>query len=173
MHRTDRYQHLEEMFKGINELYETYVRTVESPVSKKKYKEIIEEFNDSIMDHLIAGGTFNMGFRLSELKVVRAKVNPRVARIDWKTSMELRKELEANNIPLYDKETGKGEKWFVYHTTKQYVKFHWEKIHCRVKNSSVYRFNPTGGPKGAKGKLKSVINNDDLAYLRFKRYGNI
>jgi len=161
------------MPKGINEIYATYLRSTDSPVTKKKFKEILEEFNVAIMEHIISGGTLNMGNNLSTISVVRAKVNPRVARIDWKTSNELKKDLMDKGIPLYDKETGKGEKWFVYHTTKQYVKFYWAKIRCSVKNSSVYRFDPAGGNGSPKGKLKELMKNDDLAYLRFKRYGNI
>lgn len=161
------------MHRGINDLYETYLEMSDNPVSKKKYREIIESFNESIIDHLIGGGDFNMGNRLSSLYITRAKVNPKTARIDWKTSMDLKKDLVSKGIPLYNKETGKGEKWFVYHTTKQYVKFHWEKQNCRVKNSSVYRFDPTGGEAGAKGKLKKLIKKDDLAYLRFRRHGNL
>lgn len=172
-HRTDRYQYLEEMPKGINEIYEVYCKTSDSPVPKKKFKEIIQGFNESIMEHILNGGTFNMGFNLSNLSVVRAKVNPRVAKIDWKTSNDLRADLIEKGIPLYDKETGKGEKWFVYHTTKDYVKFYWAKGQCKVKNSIVYRFDPAGGKDSPKSKLKALIKNDDLAYLRFKRYGNL
>ncbi len=172
-HRTDRYQCLEEMPKGINEIYEVYCGMSDSPVPKKKFKEILLSFNESIMEHIINGGEFNMGFNLSMLSVLRAKVNPRLAKIDWKTSNELKKDLEEKGIPLYDKETGKGEKWFVYHTTKDYVKFYWAKGQCKVKNSIVYRFDPAGGKNSPKAKLKSLIKNDDLAYLRFKRYGNL
>ena len=168
-----KYQYRDKMHRGINDLYETYLEMSDAPVDKKQYKEIIETFNEAVVNHLVAGGEFNMGNRLSSLYIIRAKVNPKTARIDWKTSMELRADLIKKDIALYDKETGEGEKWFVYHTTKQYVKFHWEKQNCRVKNSRVYRFDPTGGDTGAKGKLKNLIKKDDLAYLRFRRHGNL
>lgn len=161
------------MHKGINELYSTYVSMTDTPVTKELYREIIEKFNEMAMDHIIAGGEFNMGYNLANLSIIRGKVNPRVARIDWKTSMDLKKDLMGKGVKLYDKETGEGEKWFVYHTTKEYVKFYWSKMLCRVKNCSVYRFDPTGGRNGNKEKLKKVVRKDDLAYLRFKRHGNL
>ena len=105
-HRTDRYQCLEEMPKGINEIYEAYCGMSDSPVPKKKFKEILLSFNESIMEHIINGGEFNMGFNLSMLSVLRAKVNPRLAKIDWKTSNELKKDLE-EKVRNLDQRLGK------------------------------------------------------------------
>ena len=167
------YQDNKEMPKQSKDLYNTYLTMSSSPVLFKKYKEILQEFNIMIMEALVAGAEFNMGYNLSNLSIIRANVNPNTARIDWNTSMKFKEELLKKGTALFDKETGKGEKWFIYHTSKQYFKFYWSKMFCRVKNSSVYRFDATRGKKGNKQKLKDLINNDDLAYLRFKRHGNL
>ena len=65
--------------------------------------------------------------------------------------------------------TGEGEKWQIYYTDKYYCKYHWAKSKSIVKNKSAYRFDATRGIKGNKEKLISLLKNNDIAYLRFKR----
>ena len=160
------------MAKGSKDIYDHYLTTTDSPVDYKVFKEIIVKFNSSIMDTLLEGETFDMGNKLSTISIWRRKRDPRTMRVDWQESLKCKKELEDKGIPLYNKETGEGEKWLVYFTDSQYFRFRWYKDKCRVKNKTVYRFDPTRGEKGNKEKLTKLIKEDDLAYLRFKEYKN-
>ncbi len=158
------------MAQGSKEIYATYCGAVENPVEYAVFKDIITEFNVGIMEFILDGGTFNMGNRLSDLYICRRKRDPRVKRVNWNASLiEKKKILEAGK-KLFDKETGEGEEWLVYYTDVRYFRWRWRKDKCLIKNKSVYRFDPTRGAKGNKGKLMDLIKNDDLAYLKFKKY---
>lgn len=160
------------MAKASKEIYNTYKEMSKDPVDYKTFKKILISFNNGIMDHLLEGGSFDMGYRLSFLSIWRRKRDPRTPRVNWGESLKIKRELEENNIQPYDNKTGKGEKWLTYFTDGQYFRFRWYKDKCRVKNKTVYRFDPTRGVKGNKQKLINLINTDDLAYLRFKEYKN-
>ena len=55
-------------------------------------------------------------------------------------------------------------------TDEDYYKYYWRKGKCAVPNKSVYRFDATRGIKGNKEKLTKVLQSDELAYLKFKKY---
>lgn len=158
------------MAKGIREIYATYRETSEFPVEYAVFKEIIVEFNCGIMDFILDGGVFNMGNKLSELFICRRKRDPRVNSVNWNLSLKEKKKILEEGKELFDAETGKGEQWLIYYTDPWYFRWRWYKDKCVVKNKSVYRFDPTRGVKGNKGKLMELTKNDDLAYLKFKQY---
>ena len=99
------------------------------------------------MDYILEGREFNMGNNLSTLSIIRRDRDPR-----------------------YNSETGEGVKWYVYHTDEFYCKYYWKKGKCKIKNKSVYRFDPTRGIKGNKEKLITLLKEDELAYLKFKKH---
>ena len=159
--------------KGLHDIYEKYCKTSDEPVEFKVFKEILTKFNCGSMDHLLEGGSLNMGSKLSTLKIVRRKRDPRSQRVDWNTSLGIKKEILREGGKLYNSETGEGEKWLAFFTSERYFKFYWHKEECLIKNKSVYSFAATRGKKGNKERLTSLIKNDDLAYLRFKQHGNL
>ena len=160
------------MAKASKEIYDTYKEMSKSPVDYSTFKKILIEFNTEIMNTLLKGKTFNMGYKLSTLSIWRRKRDPRTPRVNWGESLKIKRDLIEKGIEPYNSTTGKGEKWIVYFTDGQYFRFRWYKDKCRVKNKTVYKFEPTRGVKGNKQKLINLINNDDLAYLRFKEYKN-
>ena len=160
------------MAKGSREIYKFYKGISDTPVDYKTFKDIIVKFNCGIVDNLLEGGIFNMGNKLSTLSIWRRKRDPRTMRVNWQESLAYKEDLEKNNIKLYDRETGEGEKWLIYLTDSHYFRYRWHKDKCMVKNKTVYRFDPTRGEKGNKEKLTKLIKGDDLAYLRFKEYKN-
>lgn len=151
------------------DIYKSYIKNTDSKIQKSVFMNIINTFNEMIIDYILDGKEFNMGNNLSTLSVCRVERDPRIPAIDWGESNKYKAELLANGEELYDKETGKGTKWHIYYTDNEYLKYYWRKAKCKVKNKSVYRFDATRGEKGNKGKLIELLKRDDLAYLKFKK----
>ena len=162
------YKDRSKVAKGRKDIYKLYCSTAKDPVSYNLFIEILSKFNTKVMDHLLEGHEFEMGYMLSNLRIVRRNRDPRSPRVDWKGSFKLKQEILDRGGALYDAEKEIGEKWIVYYTGGRYFRFRWYKAQCRVKNKAAYRFDPTRGKKGNKEKLTELINNDDLAYLRFR-----
>lgn len=160
------------MAKTLTDIYEYYCESG-CKVEKSIFKDICCEFNMEIIDVILSGKSFSMGNNLSSLSVVRMQRDPRNPAIDWGESNKYKDELLASGEEVYDKETGSGVKWHIYHTDDFYCKYYWNKGRCKVKNKSAYRFDPTRGIKGNKEKLTRLLKTDDLAYLRFKKHGSI
>lgn len=157
----------------IKDIHKDYIEHVEDPIETRLFKQLCEEFNMLVIEDILNGKEFNMGSNLSTLSIRRIERNPSKPTIDWWESNKYKQELLAEGKKLYDAETGEGEKWFIYYTDPWYCKYHWLKSRCKVPNKTAYRFTPTRGAKGNKEKLTRLLKKDDLAYLRFKRYGNI
>lgn len=154
------------------DVYDSYVEGV-GEIEKSLFTTICQEFNILIFEHLLEGKEFNMGNRLSTLSIIRRERDPRSPRINWGESNKYKKELLEEGQDLYDNTTGKGVKWHIYHTDGFYCKYYWRKGKCKVHNKSVYRFDATRGLKGNKEKLIDLLNTDELAYLKFRKHGNI
>ena len=158
----------------ITDIYKAYRAEITNPVDKALYKEICEEFNVQVIDKLLLEGkSFNMRHNLSNISIRRIERNPSSPTIDWWESNKYKQELLAEGKELFNAETGKGAKWFIYYTDPWYCKYHWEKSKCKIPNKTAYRFTLTRGIKGNKEKLTALMKEDDLAYLRFKKHGNI
>lgn len=152
----------------ISNIYE-YYKEDKGDIPKSLFVDICAEFNMGIIDYLLEGKEFNMGYNLSTLSIVRKERDPRNPRVDWGESNKYKAELLAEGKKLYNNETGEGAKWHIYYTDSEYLKYYWRKGKCRVKNKSVYRFDATRGVKGNKGKLIQLMKEDDLAYLKFRK----
>jgi hypothetical protein len=150
-------------------IYSKYKETAEEAVDYNTFYDICSEFNLGIIEALLDGYEFNMQSNLGTMSIRRADRDPRKLTVDWAETNKYKKELEAKGVPLYDSSTGEGEKWQIYYTDKYYCKYHWAKSKSIVKNKSAYRFDATRGLKGNKEKLISLLKNNDIAYLRFKR----
>jgi hypothetical protein len=158
------------MAKGSKDIYDTYLGMTTSPIPYNLFKEILVKFNEGVSELLLEGEAFPMGYKLSDLQIVRKVRNPQKTQIDWGESYKEKKRLEAEEKPLYDKETGKGEPWLIYHMGRDYYQFYWSKKFCTVPNKMAYRFNATRGVKGNKTKLTELIGRDPLVSIRFKTY---
>jgi len=157
----------------IKDIHKDYVKHVEDPIETRLFKQICEEFNMLIVDGILDGGEFSMGSNLSTLSIRRIERNPSKPTIDWWESNKYKQELLAEGRELFNADTGRGEKWFIYYTDPWYCKYHWQKSRCKISNKSAYRFTPTRGIKGNKEKLTKLLRDDDLAYLRFRKHGSI
>ena len=154
----------------LKHIYNNYIEDTNSSIDLETFRSICSEFNIKIFDYILEGKDFNMGNNLSTLSIIRRDRDPRSPRIDWGESNKYKKELIKNGKKLYNSETGEGESWYIYHTDPFYCKYYWRKGKCIITNKSVYRFDATRGLKGNKEKLIHILKNDDLAYLRFRKY---
>jgi hypothetical protein len=158
------------MSYNLKDIYVDYQNEYNDDINKTIFTDIVHQFNMMIMDYILEGKEFNMGNNLSTLSIVRRDRDPRSPRIDWGESNKYKKELLEEGQNLYNSETGEGIKWYIYHTDEFYCKYYWRKGKCKVPNKSVYRFDATRGIKGNKEKLISLLKQDDLAYLKFKKH---
>lgn len=154
----------------LDDVHRFYQRAYGEKIQKKNFSAICAEFNSGIVDLMLKGQDFNMGFNLGYLGIRRVDRDPRYPAIDWAESKKYKEELLAAGTSLYDKDTGKGVKWHVYFTNSYYCRFFWTKGLSSVKNKSGYRFDFTRGVKGNKEKLKRLLQSNDIAYLNFKKY---
>jgi hypothetical protein len=132
------------------------------------FKKIISEFNTAVMDEILAGKEFDMGCNLSKLSIVRIGRNFNKPRINWLESFKLKDQLEKEGVEVYSRDNPEGEKWFVYYTDPFYFRFYWNKQSAKLKNKTVYRFDPTRGALGNKGKLVNLLRDNEFAYLNFR-----
>jgi hypothetical protein len=151
-------------------VYKDYSETVDPEINYRVFADICADFNIAIVEELLQGYEFNMQNNLGTISVRRVERDPRIPQIDWGETTKYKRELIEKGVELYDSRTGKGEKWHIYYTDKYYCKYHWTKSRAKIKNKTAYRFDATRGVKGNKEKLTSLLHNDDLAYLRFKKY---
>ena len=156
------------MIHTFSDIYNKYTKDHED-IDKSLFTNVCHEFNMLIIDYILEGKEFNMGNNLSTLSIVRRDRDPRSPRLDWGESNKYKKQLLEEGQLLYNAKTGKGVKWHIYHTDEFYCKYYWRKGKCKIKNKSVYRFDATRGIKGNKEKLITLLKEDDLAYLKFKK----
>jgi len=156
------------MIHTFSDIYNKYIKDYED-IDKSLFANVCHEFNMLIIDYILEGKEFNMGNNLSTLSIVRRDRDPRSPRLDWGESNKYKKQLLEEGQLLYNAKTGKGVKWHIYHTDEFYCKYYWRKGKCKIKNKSVYRFDATRGIKGNKEKLITLLKEDDLAYLKFKK----
>tara|TARA_R110000737_G_C14449923_1_gene462988 strand:+ start:374 stop:850 length:477 start_codon:yes stop_codon:yes gene_type:complete len=154
----------------LKDIYKDYIKESKSYVDKNIYSNIIQEFNIMIIDYILEGKEFNMGNNLSTLSIIKRDRDPRSPRLDWGESNKYKKELLDEGKSLYNSETGEGVKWHIYYTDEFYYRYYWRKGKCKIPNKSVYRFDATRGLKGNKERLIYLLKEDDLAYLKFKKY---
>ena len=150
------------------DIYKEYCKE-NTKVDQLTFSNICSDFNIMVIEQLLEGKEFNMGNNLSTLSIIRRDRDPRSPRIDWGESNKYKQELLDEGQELYNQETDKGVKWHIYHTDEFYCKYYWRKGKCKVPNKSVYRFDATRGIKGNKDKLISLLKDDELAYLKFKK----
>ena len=155
----------------IKDIHKDYIEHVEDPIETRLFKQLCEEFNMLVIEDILNGKEFNMGSNLSTLSIRRIERNPSKPTIDWWESNKYKQELLAEGKKLYNAETGEGEKWFIYYTDPV-LQMSLAEAGAKYQQDSLW-FTPTRGAKGNKEKLTRLLKKDDLAYLRFKRYGNI
>lgn len=156
---------------GIRDYYKFYKKDVNNPIDKKLYNEIITKYNTEIKNLIIEE---NLVYQLPYLGFeVILKKQKRVPKIkngkllnnippDWKATKELwEKDEEAKEKKLlvrYDN----------YHTSNYIYRIYFKKFKSKIKNKSLFKFQPN---RSFKRQLSARIkdpNKDNLnAYLLY------
>ena len=152
------------------DIFEDFDMRSNQEITKALHREICAEFNIMAIDYILDGGKFKMGSNLSSISILRLDRNNSSPMIDWGESNKYKKELIDSGEEVYSSITKEGTKWHIYYTDEEYCRFYWNKGKCKIPNKSVYKFIPTRGLKGNKEKLTSLLKEDDLAYLKFRKY---
>ncbi len=156
--------------KTLADIYKFYVTEERGTLSKNDFKNICQDFNIHIMNHIIyEAGRLDMGNNLSTLEIIRLDRDYKKKRVDWKESNEYKKELLAKGEKLYDNETGEGTKWLIYKVDPVYCRFYWKRGACKVKNRLIYKLVMTRGENGNKTKLKNHLYENDINYLKYRK----
>ena len=66
----------------ISDIYKDY-KEDKGDIPKSLFVDICAEFNMGMIDYLLEGKEFNMGYNLSTLSIVRKDRDPRNPRVDW------------------------------------------------------------------------------------------
>lgn len=113
---------------------------------RKQFKRVIDKFNQRIIDRMLEGAEFNPANQLGKFRIVRVKRNFSKPTVDWKSSYEYKEWLEGQGYQARSR-TQPGYDWLVFFTDDYYYRFYWRKQSAKVKNKSVYRFDPTDSNK--------------------------
>jgi cysteinyl-tRNA synthetase len=155
-----------QQIKKLEERIEFYSSMVNDVKFIEIYKFIIRECNKEMIDLLFRGWKFFVS-GLPFMSINTKRIRTKRERIDWGESNKLRKKLEEEGVPLYDKETGEGVKWFVYFSKPFETFFFWKTSKCRLPNSSDYHFVPSNGDSGNKVRLAKYLKDNPTAYIQF------
>lgn len=138
------------------------------------FKETISRFNKKASESLVfEGKTLNLCNTLGYLKIKKINRNLTKDHIDWYESNKLKQKYVDEGYELFSKDNPNGKKWFVYRSDPWYLRWGWikNKGACRVKNQTVYSFNPTSnrsnGMMGNKGLLSRSNMADPLLHLKY------
>jgi len=144
---------------------------------------IVKEANPLIVDEIIKGKEFHMGYNLASIMVIHKKrcITKRArSAIDWGKSNKLKAQLIAEGKTPFNKETAPdGEKWFIYQEGSHGNYFRWVKKNVKIENSPIYKFKPvTGTGKDSVVTKLHVYNRlNPLNYLNYlkmePKHGNV
>jgi chaperonin cofactor prefoldin len=149
-------------------------------ISSSDFINILSTFNLTIVDEILKGYVFNLGYGLSYIRIKRKDVSTRKhKKVDWGESNKKKKEILAENKLPYEvlerNEEGKilidngGEHWLIYHTKQIEFLWHWAKGRFPIANKFFYKFKPTycgAGQNGCVQKLRQLEkeNSNNLKY---------
>lgn len=122
-------------------------------LTNKEFRTIWLTFIEVLKEKFFKGYFVNLGHALGIVGIFKFK--PKKSRvIDWKATNELKQYLIDNNEPLYNAETGKGKKYFIYHNVNFAYRLYWFKANLKL--AALLKFSPV---KAMRKEMGRVINN--------------
>lgn len=151
---------------------------LKTQIPYKKFKQIIELYNDMMMHEILMGNKMHLGQGLGhiyiielERKIKKSASGNYYTYPNWNASLTLKQKLiDEGKIPfetIKDKEgniigNNGGENWMVYYDDKFICKFYWSKgkkgNNIVIKNVNRYIFKPTGERKVSIKEYKEKFN---------------
>jgi hypothetical protein len=89
------------------------------------YNEIVTSFFEYVKDDLINGFRVALPNNIGQLLFIRFDIKKRF--VDWGETNKMKQYLIENDLPLYDKDTGKGNKYIMYSDQSSAFKLQWMK----------------------------------------------
>lgn len=141
-------------------------------INSQQFKNILITYNKKASEDIIQGHNLNLGNRLGYVQIRKIIPEKRsVGRIDWKASMDYKKELEAEGHVTKNKEAPDGKNWLVYRQQSYYLRWAWVKRYnraCTVKNNRVYAFVPTASSSSTGNHGKILGNKTKLVQAQLE-----
>lgn len=146
-------------------IYKSYL------VKKQDFNKVIFSFNLKVLDEILKGYVFNLGYSLSTIRIKKLDVSLRKKKkINWGESNKKKQELlNEGKIPyevLERDEQGKiikdngGEYWHIHHNKQFEFLFFWSSRLPYFTNKHLYKFKPTycgsDDKNGAVQKLRKL-----------------
>lgn len=131
--------------KGKADIYDYYAHQYDrkKQVSQRCFKRVIDKFNKRMVEKLLDGYEFNPGNQLGRFRIIRVKRNFNKLSVDWKSSYDYLRQLEAQGYTGKDENNPNGCNWLVFYTDRQYYRYYWRKQAAKIPNKTAYRFDPT------------------------------
>jgi hypothetical protein len=144
-------------------------------ITEKKFKEVIESYNQKVLDRLINdAAVINMKANLGFLYIQRVERGPgpngndkSLRMPNWGESYKRRDELISKGLTPKNQDNPDGEPWIIYFDDEYFIRFAWSRRNgaCRVKNHGFYHFIAARGTNGAKRQLAKA--NQENKFLAF------
>lgn len=140
-------------------LYAEYLaKHPDSEVTRAQFEQVLRKFFQGMVQQILSGYTFQLGHNLSFIRIKKVK----------RTFTKPRMNLPATQKLWAEKPELKEQGVKVYYTDQPFwYRFYWCKKNAVLKNKTVYRFDPTKGPKGNSRKLSHLLQSDPFAHLQF------
>ena len=135
---------------------------------KRKVNPIIRDCNRLLMEEILKGFVFNIPYRLGKIFFTLSKRNFKKNKVDYKASLEIKRELESQGLHTKTKQHPDGEPWIVYYTNDTYIYISWVIKRAIFRNKTLYSFTPTDG---LIEEAYRRLNNDKLMTLKLSQNG--
>ncbi len=137
-------------------------------VSYDVFKAIMKIHNKAVVKAMIEEGfTYKFPNKMGAFRIVNKPVKPKIKGssiqwpIDWPASYKLKERLEAEGVPLYNKEDNPtGKKWLIRKVAGIESWFQWYKAGFRDVNQHFFKFYPSIGEFGITRILKKKTKAD-------------
>lgn len=156
---------------GMPDYYKFYKKKLDNPIDNKLYNEIITKFNDEIKHLIIEDNlTYQLPFLGFEIVLKKQKRVPKI--VNGKLINNIPPDWKATN-ELWDKDAEAKEKKLLvrynnYHTSNYIYRIYFKKFKSKIKNKSLFKFQPNRTFKRQlSARIKDTNKGNLNAYLLY------
>lgn len=156
---------------GMSDYYKFYKKKLDNPVNSLLYNQIITKFNDEIKDLIIEDNlTYQLPFLGFEIVLKKQKRIPKI--VNGKLINNIPPDWKATN-ELWDKDAEAKEKKLLvrynnYHTSNYIYRIYFKKFKSKIKNKSLFKFQPNRTFKRQlSARIKDTNKGNLNAYLLY------
>lgn len=156
---------------GISNFYKYYKTISDTPINSKLYNQIITEYNNELRNLIIEDNlVYQLPYLGFEIILKKQKRTPRI--VDGKLINNIPPDWKKTNA-LWEKDAEAKEKKLLvrydnYHTSNYIYRIYFKKFKSKIKNKSLFKFQPN---RSFKRQLSARIKDTDKdnlnAYLLY------